>query len=137
MPLIDFVCDPVERNLFYAVLGQGAFKNGRRMEIPVPDHEERLLLRTDFSFRKHPLLEPTRAGRENIARQLGLSEADIRYRVGAVMNACGILESPNSCYFKYPRTGDSGGSLWDYAATACLFHEAGDVASDIERGLWH
>ncbi len=55
----------------------------------------------------------------------------IKFCAGAVMNACGILEEPNSCYFKYPRTGDSGGSLWDYAAKACLFGEAGAVASDI------
>ena len=47
------------------------------------------------------------------------------------MNACNILEQPNTCYFKYPRKGNSGGSIWDFAATACLFNAAGATASDI------
>lgn len=131
-PLIGVVYDPLGNNLFHAVRGQGAFRNGHPIRIPDLAPDKPLVLRTDFSFQSHPLLEPTRAGLEQAARQLGLPGADIRYRVGAVMNACGILESPNNCYFKYPRAGNSGGSLWDYAATACLFHEAGAVASDIE-----
>ena len=27
-----------------------------------------------------------------------------------------------------------GGSLWDFAATACLFHETGGVATDMQGG---
>jgi 3'(2'), 5'-bisphosphate nucleotidase/myo-inositol-1(or 4)-monophosphatase len=60
-----------------------------------------------------------------------MNGSDIQFRIGAVINAVTILENPNSCYFKYPRSDNSGGSLWDYAATACLFREAGAVASDI------
>ena len=131
-PLIGVVHDPLEQDLFHAVRGQGAFKNGQRIRVPGLDPEKPLLLRTDLSFQSDPLLEQTAAGLEEIASNLGLPGADIRFQVGAVMNACGILESPNTCYFKYPRTGNSGGSLWDYAATACLFDEVGAVASDIE-----
>ena len=47
------------------------------------------------------------------------------------MNACNILQQPNTCYFKYPRKGDSGGSIWDFAATTCLFNEADAIATDI------
>ena len=47
------------------------------------------------------------------------------------MNACWVLEKAPACYFKFPKPEDGGGSLWDYAATASLFHEAGAVASDI------
>ncbi|MCG8428303.1 MAG: hypothetical protein MI754_13190, partial [Chromatiales bacterium] len=83
------------------------------------------------SFQAHPWLEQTQTGLDEIARQLGLNGSEIQYRIGAVMNACGILETSNSCYFKYTRTGNSGGSLWDYAATACLYNEAGAVAADI------
>lgn len=131
-PLIGIVYDPVEQNLFHAIRRKGAFKNGQPIQIPDLDPDKPLALRTDFSFQSHPLLEHTGAGLDEIARSLGLTRADIQYRVGAVMNACWILENPNTCYFKYPRTGNSGGSLWDYAATACLFKEAGGVATDIE-----
>ncbi|KRT56097.1 3'(2'),5'-bisphosphate nucleotidase CysQ family protein [endosymbiont of Ridgeia piscesae] len=130
-PLIGVAYDPVEQVLFHAIRGQGAYKNGHPIQIPDLDPKQPLILSIDFSFQSHPWLEHTRTGLHDIARQLGLDGSDIQFRTGGVMNACGILEDPNICYFKYPRSDNSGGSLWDYAATACLFHEAGAVASDI------
>ena len=44
------------------------------------------------------------------------------------MNAIATLSNSNYCYFKFARSDDGGGSIWDYAATACLFHEAKAVA---------
>jgi len=130
-PLIGVVYDPVTENLYHAVRGQGAWKNDQRLQPPPLDPAEPLRLQTDFSFQTHPWRERTQVGLTDIAERLGLKGAAIHYRVGAVMNACDVLETPNSCYFKYPRSGNSGGSLWDYAATACLFHEAGGTACDI------
>lgn len=46
------------------------------------------------------------------------------------MNACHVLERAPGCHFKFPKPQEGGGSLWDYAATACLFREASAVASD-------
>ena len=130
-PLIGVVYDPVEEVLYHAVRGQGAYRNDQPLNVPELDPNRPLVLRTDYSFQKHPWLERTREGLEEIAEQLGLNGTETRFHIGAVMNACRVLEHPNHCYFKYPRTGDSGGSLWDYAATACLFHEAGAIACDI------
>ncbi|OOZ37044.1 3'(2'),5'-bisphosphate nucleotidase CysQ family protein [Solemya velesiana gill symbiont] len=131
-PLIGAIYDPVDNCLFHAIRNRGAYKDDALIEIPPLDPEQPLVLRTDSSFQDHPWVEQTRKGLDCIAQELGLNGADIQFPVGAVMNACGILESPNTCYFKYPRTGNSGGSLWDYAASACLFSEAGGVASDIQ-----
>ena len=50
------------------------------------------------------------------------------------MNACRVLAHPSACYFKFPGP-TGGGSLWDFAATACLFAEIGAVATDIHGGL--
>lgn len=130
-PLIGIVYDPVTENRYQAIRGQGTWKNDQRLQAPPLDPTEPIRLQTDFSFQAHPWGDRTQTGLEDIADQLGLKGAVIQYRVGAVMNACSILETPNRCYFKYPRGGNSGGSLWDYAATACLFHEAGGVACDI------
>ena len=47
------------------------------------------------------------------------------------MNACTVLANPRACYLKLPKQ-NGGGSLWDYAATACIFNEAGAVATDID-----
>ena len=46
------------------------------------------------------------------------------------MNACKVLANPLACYVKSPKQ-TGGGSLWDYPATACIFGEAGAVATDI------
>ncbi len=131
IPLIGVVYDPLSRSLYRAVRGQGAYRDDRALSPPGIDPRLPLTLRTDFSFQQHPWLQATRQGLEDMARRLGMHGAAIEFRVGAVMNACGILETPNTCYFKYPRSGNSGGSLWDYAATACLYQESGAVASDI------
>lgn len=130
-PLIGVVYDPVEDDLYLAIKGQGAYKNNRSLKAPRLDFQRPLILRTDKSLKRDLRIDEIREGVESIAKQLGLAGAEIVYRVGAVMNACGILEDANIFYFKVPRVGDVGGSLWDYAATACLYNEAGAVASDV------
>jgi len=47
------------------------------------------------------------------------------------MNAIWVLENAPACYFKFPKPENGGGSLWDFAATACIFREVGAIASDI------
>lgn len=37
-------------------------------------------------------------------------------------------------YFKFPKSQQGGGSVWDYAATARLFEEAGGIVTDIHGG---
>ena len=130
-PLIGVVYDPLEQNLMHAIQGRGAYINGAPIQIPELDQSQPLILQTDASFQSHPWLESTHLRLHEIAAQLGLNGAEIHYRTGAVLNACSILQQPNRCYFKYPRLGNSGGSLWDYAATAALYRECGAVASDI------
>ena len=46
------------------------------------------------------------------------------------MNACKVLANPHACYVKFPKQ-NGGGSLWDYAGTACIFSEVGAIATDI------
>ncbi len=130
-PLIGVVYDPVEQDLYHAIDGSGAYKNKQLIHLPELDPERPLILYTDFSFKAHPWFDKTSTGLLDMAQSLGLKGAAIRYKTGAAMNACNILQEPNSCYFKYPRKGNSGGSIWDFAATACLFNEAGAIASDI------
>ncbi len=52
-------------------------------------------------------------------------------RGGAVMNACWVLESAPSCFYKNPKSQNGGGCVWDYAASACLFETLGAWVSDI------
>ncbi len=130
-PLIGVVYDPVKQDLYHAIDGSGAYKNKQLIRVPELDPDRPLILHTDFSFEAHPWFDKTSTGLQDISRSLGLNGADIKFKTGAAMNACNILQEANSCYFKYPRKGNSGGSIWDFAATACLFNEAGAIASDI------
>ncbi|MES9942701.1 MAG: inositol monophosphatase family protein [Candidatus Thiodiazotropha sp. 6PLUC2] len=130
-PLIGVVYDPVEKTTYHALHNQGAFKNNHPITPPQLDMNRPLTLRTDYSFQSDTRLQQTQSGLETIADRIGVEGAEIEFHIGAVSNACSVLEEPNTCYFKYPRPDASGGSLWDYAATACICQEAGAVASDI------
>jgi len=130
-PLIGVVYDPVEQNLYHAIDRLGAYKNRQLIRVPELDPDKQLVLHADISFDVHPWFEQTNTGLQNISQSLGLNGAAIKFKTGAAMNACNILQQANTCYFKYPRKGNSGGSIWDFAATACLFNEAGAIASDI------
>jgi 3'-phosphoadenosine 5'-phosphosulfate (PAPS) 3'-phosphatase len=45
-------------------------------------------------------------------------------------NACRVIENAPACYFKFPTEKKGGGSLWDFAASACIFSEMGLHVSD-------
>ena len=53
------------------------------------------------------------------------------YGSGAVKNAWQVIESNQACYLKLPKKEDGGGSIWDFAATACIACETGTWVSDI------
>jgi 3'(2'), 5'-bisphosphate nucleotidase/myo-inositol-1(or 4)-monophosphatase len=129
--LIGVVYDPVNKDTYHAIKGAGAFKNNQPIEPSPLNPKLPLVLCTDISFKTHPQLQRTQEGLKEIAAALGLAGTTIDFRIGAVMNAIYTLSYANICYFKYARGDNKGGSIWDYAATACLFLEAGATACDI------
>lgn len=70
-------------------------------------------------------------GLERISHCMGLSGIHVHLGAGAAMNACWALRQGPACYIKFPKAQEGGGCLWDFAAAACLFREAGQIASDI------
>ena len=122
IPQIGVVFDPVEGTLYHAIRGAGAFRNSKHWNPDLRDHGSRLQLFTDRSFAEQ-------ASYPQILQTLEIERSTAQG--GAVMNACWVLENAPACYFKFPKSGKGGGSLWDFAATACIFHEVGAVASDI------
>lgn len=122
-PHIGVIYDPVEQRLYDAVRGTA---------YPVKTTgNDYLSLITDRSFENHPHYAATRGALDEIATSMGLS-GGVRATMtgGAAMNAIGVLENAPACYFKFSKKGPGGGSLWDFAATACLFEAAGAVATD-------
>lgn len=132
-PYIGVIYDPVEQTLYHAIKGRGAFRNAKPWN-PLPSlaaPKSSLTLIGDPSFATHRLYSKVQAGLENIAIEMGYSGINTILHGGAVMNACCVLEHAPACYFKLPKPENGGGCLWDYAATTCLFTEAGAVVSDI------
>lgn len=134
-PTIGVVYDPVGQTMIHAIAGTGAFRNGHSLTVSKkPDQQPSsgpvLSLFTDRSFLSSEQRAPMISALEEIARDLGLAGLNVDANAGAVMNACKALANSPACYVKLPKQ-NGGGRLWDYAATACIFSEAGAVATDI------
>ena len=129
-PLIGVVNNPVGATTLHAISGAGAFRNGHPWPTEPPPRAHVLSVFADRSLLTapdHHLLVEALGG---VAHELGLDGVELHATAGAVMNAVGVLENSPACYFKYPKP-SGGGAVWDFAATACLFHEVGIVATDI------
>ncbi len=129
IPILGVVYDPVKQTLYYACKDSGAFRNNTSWQLM--SEKKPLTIITDRSFLQYDYYQNIMAQLDAIASELGFSGLHTIHFGGAVMNACWVLENAPACYFKFPKKQDGGGSLWDYAATACLFNEIGAVVSDI------
>ncbi|MDW3178781.1 MAG: inositol monophosphatase family protein [Acidimicrobiia bacterium] len=129
-PKIGVIHDPVEDALLHAISGFGAFRDRRPWPKEAQPRGAVLSVFADRSFLAADDHDMVLDALDELVRDLGLSRLQLHTTAGAVMNAWGVLAAPPACYFKHP-TSSGGGSLWDFAATACLFHEVGAVATDI------
>ncbi|MBT3203194.1 MAG: inositol monophosphatase [Gammaproteobacteria bacterium] len=132
-PMLGVIYDPVEQTLYHAVNGQGAFRNKKAWILkPSTDLAKHpLTVVSDRSFVQQSYYSKIINELETIVTDMGYNGLKLIQIGGAAMNACWVLENNPGCYFKFPKTQSGGGSLWDYAATACVFNEIGAVVSDI------
>lgn len=128
-PTIGVAYDPVEKTVVHAIAGAGVFRNGHAWNQSASS-ESVLSLFTDKSFLSSEERDRITTALEEIARDMGLTGLHVDASAGAVMNACKVLANPPACYLKLPKQ-NGGGSLWDYAGTACIFSEVGAVATDM------
>ena len=68
------------------------------------------------------------------AEKLGLLGIKEIAGAGSVLNAVRVLENGPACMFKFPKKEIGGGSIWDFASTACIFQELGLPATNFEGG---
>lgn len=149
VPVIGVVYDPYYDVLYSAALDQGFTRNGlpfnNKARSPSPlsspnqtgdssqpkkQSSQQLTLACDRSPNSHPLYEPAMATITHWLEAQALDGIHKIEQAGAVMNALWALENPPACYFKLPKPKRGGGSLWDFAATACIYQEAGARVSD-------
>ena len=128
-PQIGVVYDPFHQTLYEAAIGQGVKINNEPWKINSP--EDQLTFTYDRSFADHNDFHAIQDQLETYAHSIGLKGLATIHYGGAVLNACYALEKSPGCHFKLPKAEDGGGSLWDYAATACLYEESGAVVCDV------
>jgi fructose-1,6-bisphosphatase/inositol monophosphatase family enzyme len=131
MPLIGVVYDPSTGTQYQAVQGQGALRNGEPWTLPPSSEAAPLSFISDRSIVIHPQFGGALAQLQVLASELGQVGLETTLTGGAVMNALWVLEQAPACYFKFPKPQAGGGSLWDYAATACIYAELGAWCSDV------
>ena len=136
IPLIGVVYDPLSQTLYSAIKGEGACLNGKRWRLDSSSSVagKPLTLVCDRSLVERSDYRQVTRQIESMADRLGLSGLRTLHKGGAVLNACRVLENRPACYFKFPKPEEGGGSLWDFAATACLFNELGAIATDFYGG---
>ncbi len=128
-PQIGVVYDPVYDVLWEAAIGMGVKKNNQPWMMN--SNSDVLTFTYDRSFEKHPERQRVLDELNSYAQALGLTKVHATQYGGAVINACHALESAPGCHFKFAKPEEGGGSIWDYAATACLFEQAGASVSDV------
>lgn len=126
-PQIGVVYDPSRQNLYYAAKGLGAFKNGEPWQPEAKN--DYLSYVTDHYLEKTPRTKDIKILLQQKLVELKLSEYRLIEGAGCVLNGILVLENGPALMLKHPKTEKGGGSLWDYAATACIFEELGKTVS--------
>ncbi len=132
-PWIGVVYDPYSDVLYHAVRRAGIFRNEKRWRPKVLNQKSKTTYSfvVDRSFLEEPTSEAIMEALRSIAKSEGCTNLEFMNYGGAVMNAIWTLMHPEACYFKFPKKNDRGGSLWDYAATTCIYNETKAIACDI------
>ncbi len=131
-PYIGVVYDPSTDTMYHAVKGSGACKNGRPWELnPSNDH---LTYFTDRKLKDTPRSSEIEKLLNEQVEQLGVKGVKEVAGAGAVLNGIQVLENGPACMLKFPKKEKGGGSIWDFAATACIFQELGLPATNFEGG---
>ena len=131
--LIGVIYDPIKKTLYHAIKGLGAFRNKTSWHIKQPALSGScyLTIVSDRSFLQGSYYSKVMSELEIFAHKSGFNGLHSIQHGGAAMNACWVLENAPACYFKFPKKQNGGGSLWDYAASACIFNETGAIVSNI------
>lgn len=130
-PLIGVVHDPVTAETFHAQKGGGAFVNNRAISREGRATGEPLVWIMDRSLKATPDFAVLRGKMEKVAAVMGCDGLRLVDHAGAALNGCWITRHAPAVYFKFPKPVKGGGSVWDFAATACLLAEWGVSPTDV------
>jgi fructose-1,6-bisphosphatase/inositol monophosphatase family enzyme len=123
-PTLAVVANPTTGDVYHAIKGQGLFKNNALFENK--PSSSKFTWVCDPNFEHHPEYDKFLTKMQIYACKNNW-ELQIINIGGAVLNAIWVMEQIPAVYFKLPKSQVGGGSIWDFAATACFFVEAGFI----------
>lgn len=129
-PVIGVIYDPSTDNLYHAAKGHGVIKNDKRWKLPEPN--DYLTHITDKPLTKTPRPDELMRHLHQKVDELNLSDLRVQQGGGSVLNAIKALQHAPANMIKHPKKEVGGGSLWDFAASACIFHELGFRATNFK-----
>ena len=131
-PHIGVVYDPSTDTLYHAIKGYGAFRNKLPWKV---EHSSRYLTYvTDRKLEDTPRAAEIGKLLDGNVQQLGLTGVKEISGSGSVLNGILVLENGPACMLKFPKKESGGGSVWDFAATACIYNELGLPATNFDGG---
>ena len=120
---IGVVHDPLHGEVFTAVRGEGARRNGETVRVSAETDLARALVATGFSY------EPERRRRQaEVLQQVLPVVRDLRRMGAASVDLCSVACGRVDAYF------ERGLQPWDHAAGALIATEAGAVVGDLDGG---
>lgn len=129
-PQIGVVYDPNTDIMYHAIKGVGAFKNGSPWKIKhANDH---LTYVTDRKLKDTPGAAEIENLLHEHVKKLNLNGIKEIAGAGSVLNGILVLENGPACMLKLPKKENGGGSIWDFAATACIYKELGLSATNFK-----
>ena len=131
-PYIGVIYDPSTETLYSAIKGMGASKDGRPW--PIKSANNYLTYVTDRQLKDTPRAHEIERILNEKVNKLGLSRIKEISGAGAVLNALLVLQNSPACMMKFPKEEKGGGSIWDFAATACIYNELGLPATNFSGG---
>jgi 3'-phosphoadenosine 5'-phosphosulfate (PAPS) 3'-phosphatase len=122
-PIIGVVFNPSTEIIYHAIKGNGVYKN--RTPWTIKNTNNYLTYVTDKKLKDTPNSAEIQNRLNKHKTDLGLKGIKEISGSGAVMNAILVLENGPACFLKLPKKEIGGGSIWDFAATACIYQELG------------
>lgn len=132
IPYIGVVYDPSTDSMYHATRGIGAFKNGNPWVIKHAN--QHLTYVSDRKLKDTPRTDEIKKMLTKKVETLNLKGTKEIDGAGAVLNGILVLENGPACMLKLPKKEKGGGCIWDFAATACIYHELGLPATDYKGG---
>jgi len=122
-PLVGVVADPLHAEVFTAVAGGGAFRNGEPIRCSATTELRQALVATGFSYEAD-----RRARQAGVLAHLLPAVRDIRRMGAASVDLCSVACGRVDAYY------ERGLKAWDFAAGALVAVEAGAIVADLDGG---